>query len=105
MASKPSSDGSTGLGCVGSAISIRCGVWSGRLARARAYSVGCVSGGTGMAAALALAAGLAGSVQAAVMGRFGERIGTLEAVAWASLLSLGLAVIVLLVVRRGVGEL
>src|SRR6187399_1573888 len=32
-----------------------------------------------MAAALALAAGLAGSVQAAVMGRFGERIGTLVA--------------------------
>jgi bacterial/archaeal transporter family-2 protein len=60
-----------------------------------------VSGGTGLAATLALLAGLAGSVQAAVMGRFGERIGTVEALAWASLLSLGLAVVVLLVVRRG----
>ena len=39
------------------------------------------------------------------MGRFGERIGTVEALAWASLLSLGLAVVVLLVVRRGVGDL
>ena len=35
-----------------------------------------VNGGTGLAAALALAAGLAGSVQAAVMGRFGERVGS-----------------------------
>ena len=64
-----------------------------------------MSGGTGLAATLALLAGLAGSVQAAVMGRFGERIGTVEALAWASLLSLGLAVVVLLVVRRGVGDL
>ena len=56
-----------------------------------------------MAAALALAAGLAGSVQAAVMGRFGERIGALEAVAWAFCLSAVLAVAVLLVARRGVG--
>jgi transporter family-2 protein len=62
-----------------------------------------MSGGTGMAAALALAAGLAGSVQAAVMGRFGERIGTVEAVAWAFCLSAVIAVAVLLVARRGVG--
>jgi hypothetical protein len=39
------------------------------------------------------------------MGRFGERIGTVEALAWASRLSLGVAVVVLLVVRRGVGDL
>jgi transporter family-2 protein len=39
------------------------------------------------------------------MGRFGERIGTVEALAWASLLSLGVAVVVLLVVRRGVGDI
>ena len=64
-----------------------------------------MSGGTGLAATLALLAGLAGSVQAAVMGRFGERIGTVEALAWASLLSLGVAVVVLLVVRRGVGDI
>ena len=62
-----------------------------------------VSGGTGLAATLALAAGLAGSVQAAVMGRFGERIGALEAVAWAFLLSTLIAIAVLLVFRRGFG--
>jgi transporter family-2 protein len=39
------------------------------------------------------------------MGRFGERIGTVEALAWASLLSLGLALTVLLVVRRGPGDI
>jgi transporter family-2 protein len=64
-----------------------------------------VSGGTALAATLALLAGLAGSVQAAVMGRFGERIGTVEALAWAFLLSLGLSLAVLLVVRRGFGNL
>ncbi|HEY7177966.1 MAG TPA: DMT family transporter [Gaiella sp.] len=64
-----------------------------------------MSGGTALAATLALLAGLAGSVQAAVMGRFGERIGTVEALAWAFLLSLALALAVLLVVRRGFGDL
>jgi transporter family-2 protein len=64
-----------------------------------------VSGGTALAATLALLAGLAGSVQAAVMGRFGERIGTVEALAWAFLLSLALSLAVLLVVRRGLGNL
>ncbi|HTK23115.1 MAG TPA: DMT family transporter [Gaiella sp.] len=64
-----------------------------------------MSGGTGLAAILALLAGLAGSVQAAVMGRFGERIGTVEALAWASLLSLGLALVLLFVVRRGPGDI
>jgi len=34
-----------------------------------------MSGGTVAAAMLALAAGLAGAAQAAVMGRFGERVG------------------------------
>lgn len=58
-----------------------------------------------MAAALALAAGLAGSVQAAVMGRFGERVGALEAIAWAFLLSAVLAVTALVVARRGLGGL
>ena len=64
-----------------------------------------MSGGTGLAAALALAAGFAGSVQAAVMGRFGERVGTVEALAWAVMLSLPLGLVALLVVRRGVGDL
>ena len=39
------------------------------------------------------------------MGRFGERIGTVEALAWASLLSAGLALLLLLVVRRGPGDI
>jgi transporter family-2 protein len=64
-----------------------------------------VSGGTGLAAVLALFAGLAGSVQAAVMGRFGERIGLVEALAWVTLLSAVLAFAALLVSRRGLGDL
>jgi transporter family-2 protein len=64
-----------------------------------------VSGGTGLAATLALLAGLAGSIQAAVMGRFGERVGPIEALAWATLLSAVIAVAALLVVRRGIGDL
>ena len=64
-----------------------------------------MSGGTGLAATLALMAGLAGSIQAAVMGRLGERIGLVEALAWATLLSVVIALAALLVVRRGVGDL
>jgi transporter family-2 protein len=64
-----------------------------------------VSGGTGAAALLALAAGLAGSLQAAVMGRFGERVGSLEALTWALLLSSVLSLLALLLARRGLGQL
>jgi len=39
------------------------------------------------------------------MGRFGERIGTVEALAWATLLSVVIAMAVLLVARRGTGGL
>ena len=39
------------------------------------------------------------------MGRFGERTGKVEALAWASLLSLGLALVLLFVVRRGPGDI
>jgi transporter family-2 protein len=49
---------------------------------------------------LALLAGLAGSVQVAIMGRLGQRIGSFEALAWASLLSAGLALAVLLAARQ-----
>jgi len=59
-----------------------------------------VSGGTAAAAALALIAGLAGSVQVAVMGRFGERIGSLEALAANLLFSTLIATTVLLVFRQ-----
>jgi transporter family-2 protein len=59
-----------------------------------------VSGGTAAAATLALIAGLAGSVQVAVMGRFGERIGSFEAIAASVLFSALIAAMVLLATRR-----
>jgi len=55
---------------------------------------------TGGAVAVALGAGVAGSVQVAVMGRFGERIGTLEALAFTTVLGALIATGLLLVVRR-----
>jgi bacterial/archaeal transporter family-2 protein len=63
--------------------------------------------GTGAAVALALVAGLAGSIQVAVMGRFGERIGSFEALAANLAFSTVIAVTVLLVLRQslaGFGE-
>ena len=66
-----------------------------------------MSGGTAAAATLALAAGLAGSVQVAVMGRFGQRIGSFEALAANLLFSTLLATTVLLLLRQslaGFGE-
>jgi transporter family-2 protein len=59
-----------------------------------------VSGGTAAAATLALIAGLAGSVQVAVMGRFGERIGSFEAIAASVLFSALIAAMVLLATRQ-----
>jgi bacterial/archaeal transporter family-2 protein len=59
-----------------------------------------VSGGTAAAASLALIAGLAGSVQVAVMGRFGQRIGSFEALAANLLFSTVIATAVLLVLRQ-----
>jgi len=63
-----------------------------------------VSGGT-LATTLAIAAGLAGSVQVAVMSRLGERIGVLEALGFASVLSAVLAVVLLLVARQSASGL
>jgi len=62
---------------------------------------------TGVAAVLALAAGFGGAVQIAVQGRLGDRVGSLEAVATASLIGAVVAFTVLLVARRslaGVGD-
>jgi transporter family-2 protein len=59
-----------------------------------------VSSGTAAAVGLAVLAGLAGSVQIAVMGRLGERIGVVEALAFAQLLTVVLVVAILLVARR-----
>jgi transporter family-2 protein len=62
---------------------------------------------SGFALVLALVAGFGGAVQIAVQGRLGDRVGTFEAVATASLIGGVVAIAVLLVVRRslaGVGD-
>jgi transporter family-2 protein len=53
-----------------------------------------------VAALIAAAAGLGGAVQIAVQGRLGDRVGSLEAVATASLIGAVLALAVLLLARR-----
>jgi transporter family-2 protein len=56
---------------------------------------------------LALAAGLGGAVQIAVQGRLGDRVGSIEAMATASLIGAVIALGVLLVARQslaGVGD-
>ena len=58
-----------------------------------------------LAVALATLAGLAGSVQVAVMGRFGGRVGVVEALAFATGVQLLLATVILLVSRQGFGRL
>jgi bacterial/archaeal transporter family-2 protein len=62
---------------------------------------------SGVAALLALAAGFGGAVQIAVQGRLGDRVGSVEALATASLIGAVIALGVLLVARRslsGIGE-
>ena len=62
---------------------------------------------TAFATLLAFTAGLGGAVQIAVQGRLGERVGTFEAMATASLVGALLALLVLLVARRsltGLGD-
>jgi bacterial/archaeal transporter family-2 protein len=59
-----------------------------------------VVSGSAFATVLAIAAGLAGSVQVAVMSRLGERIGVLEALAFASVLTAVLATVGLVIARR-----
>jgi bacterial/archaeal transporter family-2 protein len=61
-----------------------------------------VISGSGLATGLAVLAGLAGSVQVAVMSRLGERVGVLEALAFASALSAVLAIAVLVAARHSV---
>jgi bacterial/archaeal transporter family-2 protein len=60
---------------------------------------------TSAAVALTVLAGLAGSVQVAVMGRFGGRIGVVEALTFATAIQLVLSVGILLVARSGLGGL
>jgi bacterial/archaeal transporter family-2 protein len=60
---------------------------------------------TALTVGLAVLAGLAGSVQVAVMGRFGSRVGVLEALAFATAIQLVLATGILFAVRQGTGGL
>jgi transporter family-2 protein len=53
-----------------------------------------------LATVLAVSAGLAGSVQVALMSRLGERIGVFEALGFSTLLTAALAFALLLVLRR-----
>ena len=55
--------------------------------------------------AFAVLAGVAGSVQVAVMSKLGDRVGILGALAWATTLTALLALALLLVARQGFGEL
>jgi len=56
-----------------------------------------------LAAGLAVAAGVAGSIQVAIMSRLGERIGVLEALAFSTALTAGVAVVILVIARQSVG--
>ena len=58
--------------------------------------------GSALATGLAVAAGLAGSVQVALMSRLGERIGVLEALAFSAALTAALAFVILLLARHSV---
>jgi bacterial/archaeal transporter family-2 protein len=59
-----------------------------------------VSSGAGLAVAVTLTAGLAGGVQAAVMGELGERVGIVPALAFATFVSMVLAFAILIVWER-----
>ena len=59
--------------------------------------------GSALAVALATVAGLAGSVQVAVMGRLGERIGVVAALAFSTLVTAVLALAILAAARGGLG--
>jgi bacterial/archaeal transporter family-2 protein len=64
-----------------------------------------VSSGTALAVAVTLTAGLAGGVQAAVMGELGERVGIAPALTFATLVSTLFALTVLIVWERSFGGL
>ena len=56
--------------------------------------------GSAVATVLAVAAGLAGSIQVALMSRLGERIGVLEALAFSTALTAGAAGVILVLARQ-----
>ena len=60
---------------------------------------------TALAIALAVAAGLAGAVQAAVMGELGERAGIFPALAFSGVVSVVLGLLLLLIARQSLSGL
>ncbi len=60
---------------------------------------------TSLAVSLAVLAGLAGSVQVAVMGRFGGHVGVFEALTFSTAVQLAFSLALLLAVRGGIGGL
>jgi transporter family-2 protein len=58
--------------------------------------------GSGLATGLAVAAGLAGAVQVAMMSRLGERIGVLEALAFSTAVTAALAFVILVLAHHSV---
>ena len=62
-----------------------------------------MSGGNAVAVAMTVAGGIAGAVQVAVMGKFGDRVGVFEAWAFATALTAAIAFAVLLLVRQSAG--
>jgi transporter family-2 protein len=59
-----------------------------------------MSGGNALAVTLSLIAGVAGTVQIAVMGKLGDRIGIVPALAFAAVVAASVGVLALLVARR-----
>lgn len=62
-------------------------------------------GSTGVATTIAIAAGLAGSAQIALLGTLGRRVGELETAAFAFVLTAVVGVAILLVARRSLSGL
>lgn len=60
---------------------------------------------TAIAIALSIAAGLAGAVQAAVMGELGERVGVFPALAFSGVVAFLLGMVLLLLVKQSLGGL
>jgi len=58
--------------------------------------------GNALATGLAIAAGLAGSIQVALMSRLGERIGVVEALAFSTALTAAIAFVILVLARGSV---
>ena len=59
-----------------------------------------MSGGTALAVVMSISAGFAGSIQAAALGKLGDRVGTIEAVGFSTLVAGTTGIVVLLVARR-----